>query len=155
MTVTSVLTLPGRPESARAAREFTASCLPGCPSVYEAMVCVDELAANAIQHSRSGLPGGTFTVRVTTEPGRWLRVEVEDAGPVLRAVPADPDPADVDEHGRGLVLVDTLADEVGGGIGRWWFRMTWGPAAAASVPVPRPPAPAVAGLFAVPQGGSR
>jgi hypothetical protein len=126
--------LPGLPESARAAREFTAACLPGCPSVYEAMVCVDELVANSVQHSRSALPGGTLTVRVTTQLGEWLRVDVEDGGPRLRVVRADQ--GDVGEHGRGLALVDALADEVGAGPGLRWFRMAWHRDAEASAPVP-------------------
>jgi hypothetical protein len=135
--VTSVLTLPGRPESARAAREFTAACMPGCPSAYEAMLCVDELVANAVQHSRSGASGGEITVRVTTEPGEWVRAEVEDQGPRLRVVPEDPDEAgELAEHGRGLDLVALLADETGAGAGLRWFRMAWG--AQACVPAPRP-----------------
>jgi hypothetical protein len=136
--------LPGLPESARAAREFTAACLPGCPSAYEAMVCVDELVANAVQHSRSGLPGGTVTVRVITQPGEWFRVEVEDAGPRLRAVPDEGGP--LAEHGRGLALVNVLAGTTGHEAGLAWFVMAWGQHAEASVPGPRPPAHAPAEL---------
>ena len=131
--------LPGLPGSARAAREFIAAALPGCPSAYEAMVCADELATNAIQHSRSGLPGGTLTVRVITQPGQWFRVEVEDAGPRLRVVPADPGP--LAEHGRGLALVEVLADVTGRDGRLAWFMMAWERHAEASVPGPRPPVP--------------
>jgi hypothetical protein len=131
--------LPGRLESARAAREFTAACLTGCPSVYEAMLCADELVVNAIQHSRSGLPGGMVTVRVITQPGQWLRVEVEDAGPRLRVVPADPDP--LAEHGRGLAIVEVLADVTGRAGRLAWFMMAWARHAEACVPGPRPPVP--------------
>jgi anti-sigma regulatory factor (Ser/Thr protein kinase) len=139
--VTSVLTLPGRPESARAAREFTAACLRACPSVFEAMLCTDELAVNAIQHSRSGLPGGQITIRVETQPGE-LYVEVADQGPRLRAVPDDPGEAgELAEHGRGLDLVRILASEVGAGVGLHWFRMAW---AQARVPAPRPACPVLA-----------
>jgi anti-sigma regulatory factor (Ser/Thr protein kinase) len=81
-------TLPGLPESARAAREFTAACLPGCPSVYEAMLCADELVANAIQHSRSGLPGGTVTVTVITQPGRPPGLVHDGVGPARRGLRA-------------------------------------------------------------------
>ena len=77
----TALTLPGRPESARAAREFAAGCLAGCPSCDDAVLCVDELVVNAVQHSRSGLPGGTIEVRIAVAAGEWLRVEVQDAGP--------------------------------------------------------------------------
>jgi hypothetical protein len=140
MTLTSVLTLPGRPESARAAREFTAACMPGCPAVYEAMLCTDELVTNAVQHSRSGLPGGQITVRVETWPGEWLRVDVEDQGPRLRAVPDNPGEAgELAEHGRGLALVAVLAGETGAGTGLRWFRMAWDLSPQACVPAPRPP----------------
>jgi anti-sigma regulatory factor (Ser/Thr protein kinase) len=138
------LTLPGVAQSARAAREFTAACLPGCPSAYEAMVCVDELVANAVQHSRSGLPGGTLTVRISADPGCWLRVDVVDAGPRLRLV-TQARAGDVDEHGRGLALVDALAYEHGGAPGLHWFRMAWG-IPGACVPAPRPSAPDAAQL---------
>jgi hypothetical protein len=137
-------TFPGSPESARAAREFTAACLPGCPSVYEAMLATDELVANAIQHSRSGLPGGEITVRVVTRPGRWLRVEVEDQGPRLRAVPDDPD--EFAESGRGLLIVTVLADTFGADFTKRWFGMAWNRGAEASLPAPRPPEHAPAQL---------
>ncbi len=122
--MTRTCTLSGRPESARAAREFTAACLPGCPLVYEAMLCVDELVANAIQHSRSGLPGGTIEVRIAVAAGEWLRVEVQDAGPLASAVPAQRGP--LDESGRGLALVVGLADVFGtDGRGLYWAWMPW------------------------------
>ena len=44
------------------------------------ILCASELAANAAVHSRSRLPGGTFTVRATVSPGLHARVEVEDNG---------------------------------------------------------------------------
>jgi hypothetical protein len=124
MTVTC--TLPGRPESARAARKFAAECLAGCPAADDAVLCVDELVANAIQHSRSGLPGGTIEVRITATPGVWLRVEVQDAGPLPAVVPA-PRAAPDDEHGRGLALVVALAEAFGADGGLRWFCMPWSP----------------------------
>lgn len=121
----TALTLPGRPESARAAREFAAGCLAGCPSSDDAVLCVDELVANAIQHSRSGLPGGTIEVRIAVAAGEWLRVEVKDAGPLSPAVPAQRGP--LDEHGRGLALVVSLAEVFGADGGLRWFWMPWAP----------------------------
>jgi anti-sigma regulatory factor (Ser/Thr protein kinase) len=121
----TALTLPGRPESARAAREFAAGCLAGCPSSDDAVLCVDELVANAIQHSRSGLPGGTIEVRIAVAAGEWLRVEVKDGGPLSPAVPAQRGP--LDEHGRGLALVVSLAEVFGADGGLRWFWMPWAP----------------------------
>ncbi len=128
----TALTLPGRPESARAAREFAAGCLAGCPSCDDAVLCVDELVVNAVQHSRSGLPGGTVEVRIAVAAGEWLRVEVQDAG-LLAAVPAPRDghgarSDDLGEHGRGLALVAALAEVFGAdGRGLRWFFMRWAP----------------------------
>jgi serine/threonine-protein kinase RsbW len=144
--VRNSLVLPGRPESVRTARQFTDACLPACPSVFEAMLCADELVTNAVEHSRSGLPGGTLTIRVITEPGQWLRVEVEDAGPRLRAVPANAGP--LAEHGRGLALVNVLADTTGQAAGLAWFSMAW--TRHAEVPEPRhAPTPAELRTLAV------
>ena len=122
--MTQTCTLPGLPEAARAAREFTTACLPGCPSVYEAMLCVSELVANAIEHSRSGLPGGTIEVRIAVAAGEWLRVEVQDAGPLASAVPAQRGP--FDERGRGLALVVEPGRRVRRGRrGLRWAWMPW------------------------------
>ena len=38
----------------------------------------DELVSNAIQHSKSGEPSGTFRLRLTNRPGMSVRVEVAD-----------------------------------------------------------------------------
>jgi two-component sensor histidine kinase len=44
------------------------------------ILCASELAANAAVHSRSRLPGGTFTVRAEVNPGEHIQIEVEDDG---------------------------------------------------------------------------
>ena len=97
----------------------------GCPAIYEAMLCVNELVVNAIQHSRSGLPGETIEVRIAVVAGEWLRVEVQDAGPLAPAVPAQRGP--LDERGRGLALVVSLAEVFGADGGLRWFWMPWAP----------------------------
>jgi len=85
------------------ARCFLASLLVGSPAVSDALVCLSELATNAIQHSNSRRPGGTFTVRVSLHPG-CLRVEVEDeGGPWLPRHHGDR------QGGRGLQIVSALA----------------------------------------------
>lgn len=150
---TVTCSLPGLPESARAARELTAVCLAGCPAAADAVLCVDELVANAVQHSRSGLPGGMVTVRIAVAAGEWLRVEVEDQGP-LAAVPAQRDA--LDEGGRGLMLVVGLADVFGADAakGQHWFAMPWDP----SLPTPMAPVWMLAELLESPElsrGGAR
>ncbi|MFF4177530.1 ATP-binding protein [Streptomyces sp. NPDC001750] len=68
---------------------------------------VAELAANAVRHGR--VRGRNFLLNATYETdARRIRVEVSDACPDLP--PAGPSrPADDEESGRGLVLVDVLA----------------------------------------------
>lgn len=45
----------------------------------DVLICVSELAGNAVKHTRSGQPGGKFTVIVETRPA-GVRVEVLDQG---------------------------------------------------------------------------
>jgi serine/threonine-protein kinase RsbW len=70
---------------------------------------VSELATNAIVHSRSRQPGGTFTVRAQLDRDR-LRVEVCDQGGAWHT-PARAN-AD-DQNGRGLLIVSQLASRWG------------------------------------------
>jgi anti-sigma regulatory factor (Ser/Thr protein kinase) len=72
---------------------------------------VAELAANAVTHGR--VPGRDFELRLTLVTGS-VRVEVTDTRTELRpptpgAVPTTAH-APLDENGRGLVLVDALAN---------------------------------------------
>ncbi|MGD0378305.1 MAG: hypothetical protein ABSB01_27520 [Streptosporangiaceae bacterium] len=43
----------------------------------DVILCASELATNATLHSRSGLQGGTFTVRASIDLGHSVQVEVE------------------------------------------------------------------------------
>jgi anti-sigma regulatory factor (Ser/Thr protein kinase) len=70
--------------------------------VDEALLLTWELISNAVQHSRSGEPGGTIDVMVTPLGDR-IRVEVRDAGPVDGKTPELR--AWHDETGRGLQMV--------------------------------------------------
>lgn len=103
--VTWARVFPALPAQAGHARRFLAGILGDQPGAGDALLCLSELAANAIRHSRSARPGGQFTVRVSRLPGR-LRVEVTDEGG-----PWSPRPAG-DGCGRGLVIVRALAGEV-------------------------------------------
>jgi anti-sigma regulatory factor (Ser/Thr protein kinase) len=70
-------------------------------------MCASELAANAALHSRSRLPGGTFTVHATVRPGVYARIEVEDNGGPWNQGMVDP------TRHHGLDIVRALADEWG------------------------------------------
>lgn len=119
---------PAMPAQAGEARRFLAAILDGCPVADDAVLCLSELAANAITHSRSGKRGGQFTVRAERRDGR-LRVEVRDeGGPWTRPVRRRDG-----QHGRGLLIVASLADgwgRTGDGAAGWsvWFEMHCGAA---------------------------
>lgn len=75
----------GLPTTVRDVRRDVRAILGPCPDVVadDLELVVSELAANAIKHSRSGEPGGTYTVRVShqvTEKIPYIWVEVIDQG---------------------------------------------------------------------------
>src|SRR5579859_6866736 len=55
---------PGLAEHIADLREDLRAYLAGCPVADDVIQLVSELAANAVRHSRSGQPGGTFTAHV-------------------------------------------------------------------------------------------
>jgi serine/threonine-protein kinase RsbW len=120
---TTEVTYPGGTEHIRAVRADLRAVLDDCPRADDVILCASELAANAAQHSRSRLPGGTFTVRATVSPGRYARIEVQDNdGPWTQAVT---DPAD---H-HGLDIIGAVADAWGSDADRAtrtvWARFDW------------------------------
>ncbi|HEX9536659.1 MAG TPA: ATP-binding protein [Streptosporangiaceae bacterium] len=133
-TLLGSLTIPGRPEHVAEARVFAAQKLGvdcACADTVVLLIC--ELVTNAVQHSNSRRDGGTITVTLIATPD-GIRAEVIDEGsatvPALR--PAPPEPAGLDEGGRGLQLVDMLStrwsyccDEAGTVT---WFELTEPPA---------------------------
>jgi anti-sigma regulatory factor (Ser/Thr protein kinase) len=117
---------PGTASQASRVRADLAQIASVFPAADELTLLASELAANAITHSRSGEPGGTFTVRAWLCPGDHAWIEVIDQGGDW----ASPNPDD-DEHGRGLGIVAAIA-----GDGNWgingdhtyrlaWFRLNW------------------------------
>jgi two-component sensor histidine kinase len=54
--------------------------LDGCPAADDAILVLSELAANAVVHSASQQPGGTFTVTADIRHGQHVRIEVRDDG---------------------------------------------------------------------------
>lgn len=114
-------TLPGHPHSVGAARRFVTACLRACPvgvpnEITEAVeLVVSELVTNALHHTRTGTPGGTFSVRVETTPCR-VRGEVRSGAPLHRHDTPhvfQADPGGLAEGGRGLALVDQLTTRWG------------------------------------------
>lgn len=100
-------TFAATPAQAGEARRFLARILDGYLRADDAVLCLSEMAANAILHSDSRKPGGHFTVCVAIHSDR-LRVEVHDGGGSWTVLPPD----DV-QHGHGLYIISQLASTWG------------------------------------------
>ncbi|MBO1337694.1 ATP-binding protein [Streptomyces sp. VRA16 Mangrove soil] len=89
------------------------------PQVEAAQTCVSELVTNVIQHVGEGTPA---TLWVTLN-GPYLRCAVED--PDTRALPTLLAVGDAMESGRGMALVDTVANHRWGVILRAGAKVVW------------------------------
>lgn len=98
------LVLPCVPEAARTARHALRGLLPGTSDVAELLLT--EVVANAVRHAGHG----EVTVRAHLLSG-LLRVEVLDGSPDLPPDAGDPGPEA--ESGRGLLLIEALAERWG------------------------------------------
>jgi anti-sigma regulatory factor (Ser/Thr protein kinase) len=120
---TSGVIYSGTAEHIRIVRADLRAVLRGCPMADDVILCVSELAANAVVHSRSRQPGGTFTVRARISPGEYALVEVEDNGG-----PWTP-PINYHDQHHGLDIIEALAS--GWGIDgdhttrTIWARFDW------------------------------
>jgi serine/threonine-protein kinase RsbW len=94
---------PGRADQVRAARAFLKEVMDGFSRVDDALLCLSELAANAVLHSASRHPGKRFTVCVNVYPG-YLRIQVADHGGLWT-----PERGGNGQRGRGLLIVGQLA----------------------------------------------
>jgi len=112
---------PGHPSQARQVRAALRPLLDGvdASTAGDVVLVVSELAANAIAHSDSGLPGGTFTVRLFRRPGQ-IHVEVADQGSAW-----DGDLARSARHPHGLYLVTAVATACGTAPGPGRSRRVW------------------------------
>lgn len=88
---------------------------------YDLSVALSEACANAVEHGGDTTRGGTSEAyRVTAYlDGEKCRIEVADAGPGFpggtgggRSRPSAPPTPSEAEHGRGLGLIQELADHV-------------------------------------------
>ncbi|MFJ3337340.1 ATP-binding protein [Streptomyces sp. NPDC086766] len=102
---------------------------------------VAELAANAVTHGR--VPGRDFRLTLYVVGGT-LRIEVTDTRGDRR--PAPQRPAGDAESGRGLLLVDALADRWGVSEDRFPRKTVWAEVRC-SAPEPAPTGPGAADSF--------
>lgn len=108
------VTIVGHAENVRQARRFIAGLLgQDWPRLDDVLTLASEITANAVRHTASG-KGGHFEVTVATCTAK-NRVRIEVAG---QGGPSEPWPREVDDEdlltcGRGLKIVDMLADQWG------------------------------------------
>lgn len=97
---------PNQASAVAAARSFVLGALPHLAQTTRERIelMVSELTTNAVKHADS-----PFNVTVVTDVDR-VRVEVNDEG---EKAPVPRHPAPTDASGRGLVIVQALADEWG------------------------------------------
>jgi anti-sigma regulatory factor (Ser/Thr protein kinase) len=124
------INLPATPSQLPEARRFVASFVADPVLADDAVLCLSEVATNAVIHSNSRHAAGQFTVSAERCGDGHLRIEVEDQGGrwMERAK------AEGQQH-RGLMIVSRLASAWGiEGDGcrrrKVWFELR---------PVPAPP----------------
>ncbi|MFI6511235.1 ATP-binding protein [Streptosporangium sp. NPDC050855] len=122
------VTLKGVPESVAVARGRVRELLgEDHPALDDVVLLVSEVVTNSVVHSGSRA-GGEVAMTVTVRPAAVL-VEVCDAGSGASAPHVRNDPEA--EGGRGMFLVDLLADRWGvrpgtpGGARTLWFRIVF------------------------------
>ncbi|MFJ7996625.1 ATP-binding protein [Streptomyces sp. NPDC096310] len=97
------------------------ACARGACSLDDMLVCVSEVATNAVRHGVP--PGGAFLLKIDADEAR-VRVECHDAD---RHRPRVRHPAADDQSGRGLLLVEAIASRWGVGerpFGKFvWFEL--------------------------------
>lgn len=116
---------PGTADQVRHARAFIAQVLEGCPLANDAVLLISELCANAVQHSNSRTPGGTFTVHAEVHDGDYVWAEVGDCGGSWLSKGKRRD-----GRGHGLDIVSEIASDWGrdgDSLSGWvvWFRLDW------------------------------
>jgi serine/threonine-protein kinase RsbW len=120
----------GTPDQVLEVRRWVEDLLPDCAARADVLLLASELCTNAIVHSRTGEAGGQFSVDIDWTPA-LVRVVIGDQGSAkapeiaVRTCGA----AQLGESGRGLVLVDHLADDWGTASRpnrRWvWADVEW------------------------------
>ncbi|GAA2137519.1 ATP-binding protein [Actinomadura napierensis] len=95
----------GRTDQVRYVRAFAAHLLADFPGLDDVLLVLDELAVNAVRHTRSGRAGGRFAVEISMDVAGVI-VYVADQGgpgePRLRTI------TELAEGGRGLLTVEAL-----------------------------------------------
>jgi anti-sigma regulatory factor (Ser/Thr protein kinase) len=111
-TVLGSLTIPGRPEQVATARAFVSRTLSSHRVGADndaATLLTSEIVTNAVQHTKSGVDGGTVTIVVIGVPHGVLVEIIDDGSAGTPIVKGDLYAAE----GHGLFLVQHLAAQWG------------------------------------------
>ena len=111
-TVLGSLTIAGRPEEVATARAFVSRTLSSHQVGADndtATLLTSEIVTNAIQHTKSGVDGGTVTIVVIGVPHGVLVEIIDDGSAGMPVVKGDLYAAE----GHGLFLVQHLAAQWG------------------------------------------
>jgi serine/threonine-protein kinase RsbW len=129
----------GGPDQVLEVRRWLEDLLPDCAARGDVLLLASELCTNAIVHSRSGEAGGQFSVDIDWAPA-LARVVVGDQGSAKTPAIASGDAGQLGESGRGLLLVDDVADDWGTASRpnrRWvWADVEWQARGGALLPGP-------------------
>ncbi|WP_030409160.1 ATP-binding protein [Streptomyces albus] len=104
------LTCPGLPEEVGRVRRWTRDVLRDSSCGEDATLIVSELGSNALVHSASGGPNGSFHISLHRSPGTVVLAVTDTGGGETEPHVETPD--EDDTHGRGLGLVAALANRV-------------------------------------------
>jgi len=111
-SVIGTLTIRGSTDQVRHARKFVGRLLAERLDCDTAVLLTSEIVTNAILHSRSS-NGGEVVITVLSQ-GQVVRVEVRDHGSDKVSVPCPrAEVSDLDDSGRGLLIVEELASSWG------------------------------------------
>ena len=116
----SSISLPATASQVAEARRFVASLVADSTLAADAVLCLSEVATNAVIHSNSRRVGGRFTVSAQRTGDGHLRIQVEDQGGrwVERAK------TEGQQH-LGLMVVSRLASAWGIETDGCHHRMVW------------------------------
>jgi anti-sigma regulatory factor (Ser/Thr protein kinase) len=106
--VRAIVVLPAAPDQIAAARRFVSDFVGTATLASDAVLCLSEVATNAVIHSNSRGTSGRFTVSAELHGDDCLRIEVADEGGqwLERAKPAG-------QRHLGLAIVRELASAWG------------------------------------------